>query len=106
MAKAAPAGPSAQQGAAIANVVTGANCTDPPPGANFYPIFTTTHNGPGACAWQEGGPFLPGTIDTFGGNAHSEYGGLFLRIRPGAHFTPSKLYLDFQRELGNSPGKA
>ena len=44
---------------------TGANCVNPPNGAQFYPIFSTTFR-QGSCTWQEGGRFLPGTINDFG----------------------------------------
>ena len=62
---------------------TGANCTNPPQGAQFYPIFTTAsslsltgrENFEG-CAWQFGGAFYPGTTHTFGGTSTSEYGTL------------------------------
>jgi len=57
---------------------TGANCVVPPDGAAFYPFFTTTVRD-GTCTWQEGGNFIPGTIDHFGGSARTEYGKL-LRV--------------------------
>jgi hypothetical protein len=57
---------------------TGANCVVPPDGAAFYPFFTTTVRD-GTCTWQEGGNFIPGTIDHFGGSARAEYGKL-LRV--------------------------
>ena len=60
----------------ICNRTTGADCVNPPPGANFYPIYTTGTLG-GACVWQVGGPSLPGTTNTFGGTSASEYGSLF-----------------------------
>ena len=47
---------------------TGANCVVPPDGAAFYPFFTTTVRD-GTCTWQEGGNFIPGTINHFGGSA-------------------------------------
>jgi hypothetical protein len=42
---------------------TGANCVNPPNGAQFYPLFSTTFR-QGSCTWQEGGRFLPGTSTT------------------------------------------
>jgi hypothetical protein len=66
---------------------TGASCVDPPNGAPFYPFFTTgSHDG--TCTWQEGGNFIPGTIDRFGGSAHAEYGPLLFTVYPGPGFTP------------------
>lgn len=61
----------------ICNRTTGQNCTNPPPGANFYPIYTTGTLASGQCIWQLGGPSLPGTTNTFGGTSTSEYGNLF-----------------------------
>jgi hypothetical protein len=57
---------------------TGANCVDPPDGAAFYPFFSTTIRD-GTCTWQEGGKYIPGTINNFGGSANAEFGRL-LRV--------------------------
>ena len=60
------------------NQNTGANCVIPPDGAPFYPFFTSTiHDG--TCTWQEGGNFIPGTINHFGGSAKTEFGQLLQR---------------------------
>lgn len=56
------------------DTTTGNDCVNPPPGANFYPIYST--RGKNACAWQEGGVNIPGTMNTFGGTSTSEYGSL------------------------------
>ena len=47
----------------ICNRFTGENCVNPPPGAAFYPIYTTgtstgkgTRGANGHCVWQLGGP--------------------------------------------------
>jgi hypothetical protein len=63
------------------NRLTGADCVNPPAGAQFYPIFTTTQQH-GACLWQEGGRFIPGTTMTFGGTSTSEYGPLLSTAYP------------------------
>jgi hypothetical protein len=84
------------------NRTTGANCTNPPTGAEFYPIFSTTNVG-GACAWQEGGAHIPGTTNTFGGTSTAEYGGLLNNVYPGAGFQPVFRYNDFRRVLPNNP---
>jgi hypothetical protein len=63
------------------NRTTGAGCTNPPPNANFYPIFSIQGFGEG-CRWNLGGPFIPGTIDSFGGTSASEYGALFASVFP------------------------
>ncbi|HYX76097.1 MAG TPA: hypothetical protein VE757_02875, partial [Gaiellaceae bacterium] len=67
------------------NTVTGAGCTNPPPGAAFYPFFSTRSDG-GACAWQEGGNFIPGTVNNFGGSSATEFTHLISQIFPGAGF--------------------
>jgi hypothetical protein len=53
----------------------GLGCVNPPPNSSFYPFYTT-RNTPVGCMWQEGGRYIPGTTNTFGGNAHAEYGPL------------------------------
>jgi hypothetical protein len=73
---------------------TGANCVNPPNGAKFYPIFSTTFRH-GSCAWQEGGRFLPGTINNFGGTSTAEYGPLLRVLFPEAGFTTSTPFVDF-----------
>jgi hypothetical protein len=54
---------------------TGANCVNPPAGAAFYPFYSTTVRH-GVCTWQEGGKFIPGTVNEFGGSSVTEYGSL------------------------------
>jgi hypothetical protein len=49
-----------------------APCHNPPPGALFYPIFSTLASG-AACLWQEGGPSIPGTTNNFGGSSATEF---------------------------------
>jgi hypothetical protein len=73
---------------------TGANCVNPPAGAKFYPLYTTGfHNG--GCAWQQGGNFIPGTINRFGGSSTTEYGPLLLTAYPEPGFTIKRLYNNF-----------
>jgi hypothetical protein len=62
---------------------TGANCVNPPAGARFYPIYSTTDHGllPGrSCTWQFGGPAIPGTANNFGGSSVTEYSTNLLRL--------------------------
>ena len=73
---------------------TGANCVNPPNGAQFYPIYSTTFRH-GSCTWQEGGRFLPGTINNFGGTSTAEYGPLLKVLFPEAGFTTSTQFVDF-----------
>jgi len=76
------------------NRTTGAHCVNPPNGAQFYPFFTTgVHNG--ACAWQEGGNFIPGTTNHFGGSSTTEFGPLLQVVYPEAGFTTRLLFNDF-----------
>ena len=63
---------------------------NPPPGSAFYPIYST--RGTNACAWQEGGTFIPGTTNTFGGSPTIEYGSLIPLV-----------YADFPGEPGTAP---
>ena len=63
------------------NTVTGAGCVNPPPGSQFYPFYSTRADG-ASCSWQEGGPFIPGTVNDFGGSS-AEFGSLLLDHVPG-----------------------
>jgi hypothetical protein len=114
---------AAIEGAQGCNRLSATNCTNPPRGAEFYPIFTTTrslHANLGgdeqrgqdiqqgnddrrsSCAWQFGGAFLPGTTNTFGGTSVTEYGELVTLIypRPGG---PSVRFNDYRHVLNNNP---
>jgi hypothetical protein len=74
--------------------MTGANCVNPPMGAQFYPFYTTgTANG--TCVWQQGGNFIPGTTNHFGGSSTAEYGGLLQTPYPEAGFTITRLFNNF-----------
>jgi len=64
----------------------GSGCVNPPAGANFYPFYSTTTAG-GHCLWQLGGPFIPGTTDSFGGSSAAEFGPLLPLAYPQS---PSK----------------
>jgi hypothetical protein len=68
------------------DATTGANCVNPPNGAQFYPFFTSGFHD-GGCAWQQGGNFIPGTINHFGGSSTAEYGSLLRTVYPVAGFT-------------------
>jgi hypothetical protein len=81
----------------------GNGCVNPPPGAQFYPFYST-RTGQGACAWQEGGPYIPGTSNTFGGNSTAEYGPELLSYFPGLAYFPGGFYVDnFRNTLGSNP---
>jgi hypothetical protein len=63
------------------NRSNGNDCVNPPTGAQFYPLFTTTLTH-GTCMWQEGGVHIPGTTNTFGGSSTSEFGPLLQTAYP------------------------
>ncbi len=74
--------------------LTGANCVNPPNGAKFYPFFSTTVRN-GTCTWQEGGKFIPGTTNDFGGSSKAEFGPLLKSVFPIAGFTTEELFENF-----------
>ena len=85
------------------DIVTGANCTNPPKGALFYPFYSTTVSG-GTCAWREGGRFMPGTTNAFGGSSAKEYGPLYPQYAaslPG--FDAGTYVLNFHNDLSDNP---
>jgi hypothetical protein len=73
---------------------TGANCVNPPNGAQFYPFFTTTVRH-GTCNWQQGGNFLPRTTHHFGGSSTTEFGPPLKAPYPTAGFTITRLIDNF-----------
>ena len=79
---------------------TGANCVNPPHGAQFYPFYSTTVRY-GSCTWQEGGKYLPGTTNDFGGSSTTEYGPLLKTVYPTTGFTTEELFNNFNS--GNLP---
>jgi hypothetical protein len=82
---------------------TGENCVNPPPGANFYPIYSTRNNSDAGCFWQLGGTHIPGTTNTFGGTSTAEFGPLLFLDYPGPGFTPIHRTNDFRNVLTNNP---
>ena len=85
------------------NRSTGANCVNPPPGANFYPLFTTRNSADVGCFWQLGGTHIAGTKNTFGGTSTSEFGPLLFLDYPGPGFTPIHRTNDFRQVLAANP---
>jgi hypothetical protein len=81
---------------------TGTNCVNPPPGANFYPLFTTRGTG-SACQWQLGGTQIPGTRQTFGGTSTTEFGPALNLTYPGPGNTPTHVINDFRNVLSHNP---
>jgi hypothetical protein len=80
----------------------GTDCVNPPVGANFYPLFTTTGKGEN-CMWQLGGAQIPGTNNSFGGNSTTEFGSLLALGYPAAGGVPTFRYNDFRRVLTRNP---
>lgn len=82
----------------------GKGCVKPPPGAFFYPFFsTTTLNG--NCVWQEGGGHLPNTISTYGGL--KQFGPLLdVRYPTAPYGVVTERYNDFRNILGLNPCKS
>jgi len=84
----------------------GTGCVNPPPNSVFYPFYSTRQTAAG-CVWQEGGPYIPGTTNKFGGSAHAEYGPLRAIPYPTAPFgTVTKRFNDFRRNLATNPCRA
>ena len=86
------------------NRLTGAGCVNPPPGSNFYPIYSTgtsTQNpsANGHCVWQFGGPYIKGTTNTFGGNSAAEFGPLLFTPYPNIPVRTN----NFRRILSSNP---
>ena len=79
---------------------------NPPNGAQFYPFYSTRIAN-GTCTWQEGGPYIPGTINDFGGSSTSEYGPLLKTVypRPGLHDGKSLQQLQQRRPEEPVPGE-
>jgi len=92
----------------ICDRFTGTNCVNPPPGSNFYPIYTTgssTQNpsAAGRCVWQFGGPYIKGTTNTFGGNSAAEFGPLLFSFYPNANPAIRRRTNNFRNVLGSNP---
>jgi hypothetical protein len=81
---------------------TDSGCTMPPPGAAFYPIYTTASSGATGCVWHLGGPFLPNTTNTFGGTSTAEYGPRVLSYFPQP-FGFAAGFFDFRNTLAKNP---
>jgi hypothetical protein len=84
------------------DATTGLGCVNPPAGAQFYPIYTTTNLSAHQCYWQFGGANISGTLDTFGGTSTAEYGPLLSLAYPTAR-GPVFSYTNFRQILGGNP---
>jgi hypothetical protein len=85
----------------------GTGCVNPPPNSVFYPFYTTRDVRGLGCAWQEGGGYIPGTTNKFGGSAQTEYGPLRAISYPTSPTgTITKRFNDFRRNLSSLPCRA
>jgi hypothetical protein len=57
-------------------------------------LYSTRRDGH-KCRWQEGGDFIPGTVNDFGGSSKTEYTNLISQVLPGAGNQPIVRYLNF-----------
>ena len=92
----------------ICNRFTGANCVNPPPGSNFYPIYSTANgkdveSGINSCVWQLGGTELKGTTNTFGGNSAAEFGPLLFSFYPSPNPSVRLRTNNFRNVLNSNP---
>lgn len=89
------------------DIFSGNNCTNPPTGASFYPIYSTAYSSAlDSCVWQQGGPNIPGTINNFGGNSITEYGSILPLDYPVPAPTGSiPLFDNFRQILNINPCK-
>ena len=78
---------------------------NPPAGAQFYPFFSTTFRH-GVCTWQQGGRFIPGTVNDFGGSSTAEFGPLLRTLYPVAGFTTTVLINNFNSGDMRNPCRA
>jgi hypothetical protein len=82
--------------------VTGNGCVNPPPGASFYPVYSTTPDANKQCLWQLGGTELPNTTSSFGDSA-MEYGTTALPLVYPSVGGAVTRYFDFQTALSSNP---
>jgi hypothetical protein len=87
---------------------TGTNCVNPPPGASFYPIYSTgtstqNPNPKGHCVWQLGGTNIKGTTNTFGGNSTAEFGPLLFSFYPSPNPAVRTRANNFRNVLSSNP---
>ena len=93
----------------ICDRFTGANCVNPPPGSNFYPIYTTgvarrrTRAPTGTASGSSAGTYIKGTTNTFGGNSAAEYGPLLFSFYPNPNPAIRRRTNNFRNILDTQP---
>jgi hypothetical protein len=80
---------------------TGVNCTNPPQGAAFYPIYSTAKAGflNLSCVWHFGDTQIANTNNLFGGDSAAEYGALLETFFPGLGFR----FENYHNSVDNNP---
>ena len=63
-------------------------------------------SGQGVCTWQEGGRFIPGTVNNFGGSSTAEFGPLLRILYPEPGFTTAVLINNFNSGDLRNPCRA
>ena len=73
------------------------NGTSPRTSGHQYPFhpFFSTHSDGGVCLWQEGGDFIPGSVNDFGGSSATEFTHLISQIFPGPGNMPITRFENF-----------
>ena len=90
------------QSAKTCHLSTGAGCVNPPPGAQFYPFFSSGPSVSG-CDWMEGGPAIPGATNTYGGSSTTAFGSLLKVWFPEDAWKAEAIYPIFDRKLDINP---
>jgi hypothetical protein len=92
----------AQDNPPFCDRTTGANCVNPPEGAQFYPFFSTVQD-KGGCKWAEGGNFIQGADYSYGANSTEEFGPLLRTPYPSPGWQIVNRYNNFNSgDLENS----
>jgi hypothetical protein len=82
----------------------GQDCVNPPKGADFYPFYSTARSDDdGRCVWLLGGPYLPGTTNSFGGSSTTEYGPPLELTYPSVGGKNQVILENFRRVLSDNP---
>jgi hypothetical protein len=79
------------------------DCTMPPRGAQFYPMYTTGTSPSGGCEWREGGPNVPGAKQKFGGSPTTFWGNIVPTVYPVSPRASQVFYENFRNVLPNNP---
>lgn len=86
------------------DTVTGAGCSVPAQGMQFYPFYTTwAIPGGEGCLWQFGGGNIPGTINDFGGNPTKAWGQIFESLFQTGPASAQEFVSDFRRAVNENP---